>query len=199
MESENMGHYSFFLFSKLMDVVFPKPDLEYDLRYEEVYGEYRKFIHSKYNDFFRGEYDCMIDYLQAVKDMEAQQERVSRYINSYKTLYKTLGSFDSFLKEDVPYVARGWINDNYDVGEYYKSHAFGRVAYDYGIIETIAFVEGMGKTPKEEYIQHIELMKEFYSLKGDTVKEIRKELKQIMEEVRKNIPVLNNQNKNKQL
>ena len=54
--------YSFFLFSKLFDC-FYTTDCAYDELYEVVYSMYEDYVKSEYNDEFKGEYECIVNYL----------------------------------------------------------------------------------------------------------------------------------------
>lgn len=70
---ENADYYSFFLFSKLFDAVkvwkskqedvFNDTDTPYDELYGEVMAMYQDYVHSEFNDEFKPEYECMVDYL----------------------------------------------------------------------------------------------------------------------------------------
>lgn len=59
---ENPEYYSFFLFSKLFDL-FNDTHTPYDELYEEVMAMYQDYVHSEFNDEFKPEYECMVDYL----------------------------------------------------------------------------------------------------------------------------------------
>lgn len=59
--------YSFFLFTKLHDVIIGKSSETYDIQYEGLYIEYNRYIASRYNDMNVGEYECMLDYLTSIK------------------------------------------------------------------------------------------------------------------------------------
>ena len=54
--------YSFFLFSKLFDC-FYTTDCAYDELYGVVYSMYEDYVTSEYNDEFKGEYECIVNYL----------------------------------------------------------------------------------------------------------------------------------------
>lgn len=54
--------YSFFLFSKLFDV-FHSTDMPYDELYGEVLTMFQDYVHSEFNDEFKPEYECMVEYL----------------------------------------------------------------------------------------------------------------------------------------
>lgn len=58
--------YSFFLFSKLFDVVIPN-EHEYDLLYADVCTHYGKYCDSEYNNPNKPEYECMLQYLNSIK------------------------------------------------------------------------------------------------------------------------------------
>ena len=59
--------YSFYLFSKLFDAFYGNnrfiKDCPYDYLYEEVLGMYENYVKSEYNDEFKGEYECIVNYL----------------------------------------------------------------------------------------------------------------------------------------
>jgi len=54
--------YSFFLFSKLFDF-FHSTDMPYDELYGEVLTMFQDYVHSEFNDEFKPEYECMVEYL----------------------------------------------------------------------------------------------------------------------------------------
>lgn len=54
--------YSFYLFSKLFDA-FYEINCPYDYLYGEVLRMYEDYEGSKYNDPYKGEYECMVNYL----------------------------------------------------------------------------------------------------------------------------------------
>lgn len=58
-------NYSFFLFSKLFDVIIPN-EHEYDLLYADVCTHYGKYCDSEYNDPNQPEYGCMVEYLYSI-------------------------------------------------------------------------------------------------------------------------------------
>jgi len=66
--------YSFFLFTKLHDVILGKSlglalgELTYDLQYEELISMYNAYDTSKFNNPKFGEYECMLDYLISIKE-----------------------------------------------------------------------------------------------------------------------------------
>ena len=60
--------YSEFLFTQLFYSVFKtRADVEYDLIYPIILSEYEAYDHSEYNTDTKGEYQCMVDYLQENK------------------------------------------------------------------------------------------------------------------------------------
>lgn len=60
--------YSEFLFTKLFySVLKQRAELEYDIIYPIIVHEYEKYTLSKYNIDTRGEYECMVEYLQENK------------------------------------------------------------------------------------------------------------------------------------
>jgi hypothetical protein len=60
--------YSFFLFTKLHDVILGKSSETYDIQYEELVSMYNAYDISKYNNPKFGEYECMLDYLISIKE-----------------------------------------------------------------------------------------------------------------------------------
>lgn len=58
--------YSFFLFSKLYDVIIPNQHA-YDLLYYDVCTEYGKYCDSEYDNPNKPEYECMVQYLHSIK------------------------------------------------------------------------------------------------------------------------------------
>ncbi|MHC4376013.1 MAG: hypothetical protein ACYS26_05380 [Planctomycetota bacterium] len=59
-----MNHYDFFLFTKLVDVRFPNNKDSYDELYDTLSMAYNSFLSSKYNDFDKGVYECIEEYLE---------------------------------------------------------------------------------------------------------------------------------------
>lgn len=57
--------YSFFLFSKLHDLIVHS-ESEYDILYEEQCSEYNKFRESSYNNPDEPEYECIVEYLYSI-------------------------------------------------------------------------------------------------------------------------------------
>ena len=55
--------YSFYLFSKLFDVI-AKENYEYDLMFEEVKALYDEYLSSAFNDSTQPEYECMERFLE---------------------------------------------------------------------------------------------------------------------------------------
>ena len=66
--------YSFFLFTKLHDVILGVSEEPYDLQYEELYVTFGRYSVSSYNDKNVGEYDCMVNYLQYLKSEKSRQK-----------------------------------------------------------------------------------------------------------------------------
>ena len=120
-------------------------------------------------------------------------DQTIEYVERYKKYYETIGgSFEEMLKNDEPYLARGWINDNFEVGSYYKSHALNRIYYDIHIVELILWKRAYHESIDQKYRDHLEMIRNFYRLKGTTIQEMREELSLISKEVYNNL-----QNKNK--
>jgi hypothetical protein len=61
--------YSFFLFSQLYSVTYPNDSTPYDMLFEELQELHSDFEESLYNDPDKGEYECMVDFLNAYKDI----------------------------------------------------------------------------------------------------------------------------------
>lgn len=122
-------------------------------------------------------------------------DQTIEYVEKYKKYYETIGgSFEEMLKNDEPYLSWGWINDNCEVGSYYKSHALNRICYDIDIVELIQWKMRHQKPVDQKYRDHLMMIRNFYRLKGTTIQEMREELSLIGKEVYKNL-----QNKNKEL
>ena len=60
--------YSFFLFTKLHDVILGKSSETYDTQYEDLISMYNAYDTSKFNNPKFGEYECMLDYLISIKE-----------------------------------------------------------------------------------------------------------------------------------
>lgn len=56
-------NYSFFLFTKLFDVIIDV-NYEYDALFEDLQTLYEGYQVSSFNDPNKGEYECMVEYLQ---------------------------------------------------------------------------------------------------------------------------------------
>jgi hypothetical protein len=88
--------YSFFLFSQLYSVIHPN-ETPYDLLFEEVQNLFYDYEESLYNDTDRGEYECMVDFLNACKDIIIKPAK-----EEGKVLLIDRGSFiDWFFDEDM--------------------------------------------------------------------------------------------------
>lgn len=60
-------NYSFFLFTKLYDVVFGISEDPYDFQYDDMVELYRVYYASEFNRSDYDEYRCMINFLQDLK------------------------------------------------------------------------------------------------------------------------------------
>lgn len=89
-------NYSFFLFSHLYNVIHPN-ETPYDILFEELQELYSDFEESLYNDPDKGEYECMVDFLNACKDIIIKPAK-----EEGKVLLIDRGSFiDWFFDEDM--------------------------------------------------------------------------------------------------
>ena len=89
-------HYSFFLFSQLYNVIHPN-ETPYDILFEELLELYSDFEESLYNDPDKGEYECMVGFLEACKDIIIKPAK-----EEGKVLLIDRGSFiDWFFDEDM--------------------------------------------------------------------------------------------------
>jgi hypothetical protein len=90
-------NYSFFLFSQLYTVANPNDQTPYDMLFGDLQKLHSDFEDSLYNDPDKGEYECMVDFLNAYKDIiitPAKEES--------KVLLIDRGSFiDWFFDEDM--------------------------------------------------------------------------------------------------
>jgi len=115
------------------------------------------------------------------------------YIDSYKEMYSTIGgSFKIYLENDKPYLLKGWISDNFDIGYYYTSNAFLRIRYDLAVLELVQYNTAKDINLKDDWIRHIELMKDFYDLKGTTYNELVIEMRNLIKDVHEKLPKYNN-------
>jgi hypothetical protein len=62
-------NYSFFLFSQLYTVANPNDLTPYDMLFGDLQKLHSDFEESLYNDPDKGEYECMVDFLNAYKDL----------------------------------------------------------------------------------------------------------------------------------
>jgi hypothetical protein len=62
-------NYSFFLFSQLYTVANPNDPTPYDMLFGDLQKLHSDFEDSLYNDPDKGEYECMVDFLNAYKDI----------------------------------------------------------------------------------------------------------------------------------
>ncbi len=65
-------NYSFYLFSKLFDA-FYEIECPYDYLFGEVLRMYEDYEGSKYNDPNKGEYECMVKYLEEHQPMISEE------------------------------------------------------------------------------------------------------------------------------
>jgi hypothetical protein len=72
------NNYSFYLFCKLRAIVLPS-DEAYDLLYSEDLKLFEDYNDSIFNLQYKGEYECILDYLNCVK---AKQDKHSYSIPS---------------------------------------------------------------------------------------------------------------------
>jgi hypothetical protein len=63
---KNMN-YSFFLFTKLHDVVFGQSNDPYDYQFEDLVDLYGTYESSKFNRSDIDEYTCMVNFLNDIK------------------------------------------------------------------------------------------------------------------------------------
>jgi hypothetical protein len=62
-----MNTYSFFLFTKLYEVVNGISDEPYDIQYEGIIHLYNDYEASTYNDGNKSEYECILSFLDSCK------------------------------------------------------------------------------------------------------------------------------------
>jgi hypothetical protein len=62
-----MNTYSFFLFTKLYDVVNGISNDPYDLQFDNLSEAYDKYSNSEYNNLYEPEYECMLAFLESSK------------------------------------------------------------------------------------------------------------------------------------
>ena len=62
-----MNTYSFFLFTKLYEVVNGVSDEPYDLLYEELREAYDRYYISEHNEKGKSEYECILSFLDSCK------------------------------------------------------------------------------------------------------------------------------------
>lgn len=60
-----MNTYSFFLFTKLYEVVNGISNDPYDLQFDKVSEAYDKYSNSEYNNMYEPEYECMLAFLNS--------------------------------------------------------------------------------------------------------------------------------------
>lgn len=69
-------NYSFFLFSKLFDVVISH-DYEYDLMFNDISILYQIFLETEYNNPNEDEYSCIVKFLRCNVDYIKSQQYLS--------------------------------------------------------------------------------------------------------------------------
>jgi hypothetical protein len=90
-------NYSFFLFSQLYNVIHPNDPTPYDMLFGDLQELHSDFEESLYNDPDKGEYECMVDFLNACKDIIIKPAK-----EEGKVLLIDRGSFiDWFFDEDM--------------------------------------------------------------------------------------------------
>lgn len=100
-------NYSFFLFSQLYTVANPNDQTPYDMLFGDLQKLHSDFEDSLYNDPDKGEYECMVDFLNAYKDIIITPAK-----EKSKVLLIDRGSFiDWFFDGDM---AKTFVHD-YDV------------------------------------------------------------------------------------
>ena len=62
-----MNTYSFFLFTKLYEVVNGISDEPYDIQYEGIIHLYNEYEASTYNNGNKSEYECILSFLDSCK------------------------------------------------------------------------------------------------------------------------------------
>jgi hypothetical protein len=89
--------YSFFLFSQLYTVANPNDPTPYDMLFADLQKLHSDFEESLYNDPDKGEYECMVDFLNGYKDVIIKPAK-----EEGKVLLIDRGSFiDWFFDEDI--------------------------------------------------------------------------------------------------
>lgn len=59
--------YSFFLFTKLHDVIMGVSSEPYDYQFEDLVDLYKLYESSEFNSSDYGEYECMVKFLNDLK------------------------------------------------------------------------------------------------------------------------------------
>jgi hypothetical protein len=59
--------YSFFLFTKLHDVILGDSGEPYDIQFDDMVDMYTTYKYSEHNTPSVGEYECMVEHLQQIK------------------------------------------------------------------------------------------------------------------------------------
>lgn len=90
-------NYSFFLFSQLYTVANPNDPTPYDMLFGDLQKLHSDFEDSLYNDPDKGEYECMVDFINAYKDIIIKPAK-----EEGKVLLIDRGSFiDWFFDDDM--------------------------------------------------------------------------------------------------
>ena len=63
-----MLDYSLFLFTKLWEAVMGRSDEPYDVLFEKISKVFSEYLSSPYNSNNRGEYECMMEFLDDYKE-----------------------------------------------------------------------------------------------------------------------------------
>jgi hypothetical protein len=61
---QNIPLYSFFLFTKLYDIIIKADDYAYDVLFDDLVGHYKQYQSSFYNDENKPEYECIVAFLE---------------------------------------------------------------------------------------------------------------------------------------
>lgn len=90
-------NYSFFLFSQIYSATYPNDPTPYDMLFGDLQKLHSDFEESLYNDPDKGEYECMVDFINAYKDIIIKPAK-----EEGKVLLIDRGSFiDWFFDEDM--------------------------------------------------------------------------------------------------
>ena len=64
---KNQPSYSFFLFSKLYQIIVKVDDYAYDILFDDILSWYKQYDTSIYNDGNKPEYECIVEYIENYK------------------------------------------------------------------------------------------------------------------------------------